>query len=169
MKTSLAGSKRARASRGIAPDRGVTLVELVIVLAILGLLSGLTAPRVGEWLDDWRLRAAAERIAQTLRAARSRALYEQRPVMVELLPRELKVRISQPGSGFRSEFALPAGVEWGEEEGRFSSEVWRVLLPPSGAVEERDLWLRNRAGKTRKIHMDFLLGSAGVEVAGQEN
>lgn len=152
----------------MSADRGVTLVELVIVLAILGLLASLTGPRIGQWLDDWRLRAAAERIAQTLRAARSRALYEQRAVLVELVPSEFKVRVTEPGSGFRSEFALPAGIEWGEEEGQFPSQAWRVVLRPSGTVEERAVWLRNRAGKTRKIRMDFLLGSAGVEVAAQE-
>ena len=160
------GSKWRESPGARRAHRGVTLVELVLVLAIMGLLAGLTAPRMTQWLDDWRLRVAAERIAQTLRAARSRAVYEQQPVMVELVAREHKLRVSQPDSGFRREFDLPAGIEWGEEEGSYPSEVWRVLLRPSGAVEERTVWLRNRAGKTRRIHMDFLLGSAGVEVTG---
>ena len=74
MRTSLAGnSGRQRKAR----EAGVTLLELVVVITLLSLMVGLVAPRFGHWLDDWKLRKAAERLAQTLRYARTRALYER--------------------------------------------------------------------------------------------
>lgn len=162
MRISSVGSKGS----GRAPqESGVTLLELLIVISILSLMVGLVAPQIGHWLDDWKLESAAERIAQTLRYARVRALYEQRYYLVEI--RENQVRVLEPASGFIREYTLPAEVQVNEEGREASSPVLRVLLPPSGAVEEKTLWVRNRPGRKLKIHLDFLLGTAGVEIAKQ--
>lgn len=148
----------------------MTLLELMVVITILSLMAGLVVPRIGPWLDDWRLRNAAERIAQALRYARTRALFEQHYYVVEVLPQKNLVRILQPNSPFVREFALADDIQVQADAKRtgFSApEVVRFILPPSGEVEERDLWLRNKQGKVVKIHLDFLRGSASVEIAKQ--
>jgi prepilin-type N-terminal cleavage/methylation domain-containing protein len=132
---------------------GVTLLELLVVITILSLMAGLALPRIGSWLDNWKLRSAADRITQTLRYARTRALFEQHFYVVEIVPGKRLVRVLQPNSGLVREFSLPEGI--------------RFILPPSGEVGERDLWLRNEQGKTLKIHCDFLVGKPGVETVEQ--
>ncbi len=161
----LAGNKRRDSKENAA---GMTLLELLVVITILSLMAGLVAPRIGSWLDIWRLRSAADRITQTLRYARTRALFEQHFYVVEILPGKRLVRVLQPNSGTVQEFSLPDGiqVEADEKPGALGApEVIRFILPPSGEVEERNLWLRNAQGKTLKIHFDFLLGKPGVESA----
>jgi prepilin-type N-terminal cleavage/methylation domain-containing protein len=160
-----AGNERRDSQRHAA---GVTLLELLVVITILSLISGLVLPRIGPWLDNWRVRSAAERIAQTVRYARTRALFEQHFYVVEILPEKNLVRVLQPNSAFVRESALPEGirVHTDEKEGASGApEVIRFILPPSGEVEEKNLWLRNNHGQTIKIHCDFLVGSPGVEVA----
>jgi type II secretion system protein H len=164
MRTSLAGNS-ARGAR--QSQAGFTLLELVVVLSILALLAGLVLPGVGRWVDDWKLRGAAERVAQTIRYARTRALYEQRTYLVELDPSENRVRVLEPNSGFNREYNLPREIHWGEERDSSSSSVLRLILSPGGTVEERTLWLWNPRGTMMKVHMDFLVGGAGVEVARQ--
>lgn len=163
MPTFLAGNKRALQPLRARAQAGVTLIELVVVLILLSLLAGMVVPWVGRWLDKWTLFRAGERVAQSIRYARSRAVFEQRYYMVEL--RGNRVRILEPTADFLREYELPSGVEWGEEIGNPATAPVRVLLSPSGAVEEKTVWLWNNQGSRLRVHVDFLLGSRGVEVA----
>jgi len=163
MRTLLAGNEgRQPQSR----EAGVTLLELVIVLAILALAVSLVAPRFGNWSDEWTLRSAAERVAQTLRYARTRALFEQSYYVVEIEPATHLVRLFNPTSGFLRGYTLPRGVTIGGGENPPPS-VMRILFPPSGVVEERDLWLSNRRRSRYTVHMSFLLGNSIVEAIKQ--
>jgi type II secretory pathway pseudopilin PulG len=144
----------------------VTLLELVIVLAILSLAVSLVAPRFGNWSDEWTLRSAAERVAQTVRYARTRALFEQSYYVVEIEPGAHLVRVFNPASGFLRAFALPRGVTVGAGENP-PPPVVRLLFPPSGVVEERNLWVSDRRGSKFKVHVNFLLGTPAVEAVKQ--
>jgi len=165
MRISLVGNERPHPR---TPEAGVTLLELVIVLMIISLGVSLVAPRFGNWSDEWTLRSAAERVAQTVRYARTRALFEQSYYVIEIEPRARLVRVFNPASGFQRGFELPRDVmvENGENP---TPEVLRLLLPPSGVVEERNLWLSNRRGSKYRIHVDFMLGSPAVEAVKQES
>jgi prepilin-type N-terminal cleavage/methylation domain-containing protein len=153
-----------RAKRGSQGEAGMTLLELVIVIALLALMAGIVAPRTARWIDNWRLRSAAEHIAQTIRYARVRALYERRYYLVEIRPVQHQVRVGEPVSGFVRQWALPSDVQVAEEDNPVPSPVLRLILPPSGAVEEKTLWLLNHQGRKVKLHVDFLLGTSGVDV-----
>ena len=159
MPTSLVGNDRCRRR---SREAGVTLLELVIVLLIISLGVSLVAPRFGNWSDEWTLRSAAERVAQTVRYARTRALFEQSSYVMEIEPRTCMVRVFNPSSGFSRGFALPSDVTVDDGENP-TPEVVRLLLPPSGVVEERNLWLSNRRGSKYRIHVNFILGSPAVE------
>lgn len=161
---SVGNNARDPAERG-QREAGITLLEMVVVLTILALLVGLVGPSIGHWADDWKVRGAAERVAQTIRYARTRAVFEQRTYLVELDPRENRVRVLEPASGFNREYTLPPEIRWGEERGSSSPSALRLILSPSGAVEERTLWLWNRRGTAMRVRMDFLMGGDEVEVA----
>ena len=163
MRISLVGNE-GRQPR--SQEAGVTLLELMIVLAILALAVSLVAPRFGRWSDEWTLRSAAERVAQTLRYARTRALFEQSYYVVEIDPGTHLVRVFNPASGFLRGFALPRGVAVDDGE-HPPPPVMRVLFPPSGVVEERTLWLSNQRGSKFRVHMDFLLGAPAIEAVKQ--
>lgn len=61
-------------------EAAFTLLELVVVLAIVGLMLGLTLPLIGRGLPGAALDAAAREIRIALRAARIAAIGEGRPV-----------------------------------------------------------------------------------------
>ena len=147
-------------------EAGVTLLELVIVLAILSLAVSLVAPRFGKWSDEWTLRSAAGRLAQTVRYARTRALFEQSYYVVEIEPGAHWVWVFNPASGFLRGFALPRGVSVDDGENP-RPPVVRLLFPPSGVVEERNLWLSDRRGSRFRVHVNFLLGTPAVEAVKQ--
>jgi prepilin-type N-terminal cleavage/methylation domain-containing protein len=163
MQTSLAGNEERHAH---PVEAGVTLLELVIVLAIIALTVSLVAPRFGNWTEEWTLRSAAERVAQTVRYARTRALFEQSYYVMEIEPTTRWVRVFNPTSGFLRAYLLPRGVAIDDGENPLPSVV-RILFPPSGVVEERNLWLSDRRRSKYKVHVSFLTGNPVVEAVKQ--
>ncbi len=54
--------------------RGVTLIELVTVMVIIGILAALTVPSLGGWIAYYRLRSGTRDIVSAMRPAQMRAV-----------------------------------------------------------------------------------------------
>jgi prepilin-type N-terminal cleavage/methylation domain-containing protein len=55
-------------------NRGYTLIEVMTVIAIIGISTSITIPNVIGWLPKYRLRSGAEEIQSTLQLARLGAI-----------------------------------------------------------------------------------------------
>jgi general secretion pathway protein H len=71
---------------GATAEAGFTLVEVIVVMAILGLVLGLLGMRGPVRSDRLDLDSAAQELAGSLRLARSRAIAQNRAVAVALGP-----------------------------------------------------------------------------------
>lgn len=78
-------SASARATRATRRAGGYTLVELLVVLALIGFVVTLATPMIGRGMRP-ELVAAAERIGTELRMARGRAVGGNRDVAVSFDP-----------------------------------------------------------------------------------
>lgn len=63
-------------------QRGFTLVELVVTLAVVGIVTTLAIPALGETLRQWRRDSATRALATTLQQARTEAIKSTRKIMV---------------------------------------------------------------------------------------
>ena len=72
---------------------GVTLLELLIVIALMGIVAALVVPMFGGPVSTSELRATARQLAAGLRLARSEALAERREtfLVVDVAGRRFKV------------------------------------------------------------------------------
>src|SRR4030042_2123566 len=55
-------------------EGGITLIELVVVMAIVAIMGVCLAPAIGEWLENFRIRQAARDIAANLQFAKMKAI-----------------------------------------------------------------------------------------------
>ena len=97
--------------------RGFTLLELIVTLAVLGLVTAVVAPAIARGTDALRARAEVAGFAATLRHARERAINQQRPHRVIIDAREHRMSIVAgvaEGVPARRETREPAD---GEERG----------------------------------------------------
>jgi len=87
--------------------RGYSLMELVVVLAILAVAVAVVAPVVGRTADDVRVRAELAGLAAFLRTAREQAVTRQQALEVTL-DREARVQASRTVSSLLRVEADPA-------------------------------------------------------------
>ena len=56
------------------PERGFSLVEMLIVAAIVATLAAVALPNIAQYIRNYRIRGAAQQVAGELQAARSKAI-----------------------------------------------------------------------------------------------
>lgn len=127
------------------PEAGFTLLEMIVAIAVIGLALAVVAsfmPRRHAALD---VAVASDSIAQTLRAARSRALAQQRPVVVT---------VARNGQGYAVDGIsqpLPAGI------GLRSSGSGIVRFAPDGSASPAAI-LISADGRSLLLRVDWLTG-----------
>lgn len=65
-------------------ERGVTLIELIVTLALLAILVGLGAPAFGDWIRNNQVRAVAETLQNGVRNAQAESVRRSRQVVFSL-------------------------------------------------------------------------------------
>jgi prepilin-type N-terminal cleavage/methylation domain-containing protein len=157
--------------RGAVPERGVTLVEMMAVIAIIGLIAAVSFPAVGAGLDSIRLASAADSIVAFLNAGLNRAERRQTPVefVVSIPDRTISMHSTEPG--FLRTLVMPDGVviqrihpplPEGSDETRRSFAVYPAGAPPRAGVE-----IANRRGARRIVRVDVTTGVAQIEAVPQ--
>jgi general secretion pathway protein H len=88
-------------------QRGVTLLELLIVLMLMALIAAIALPIFGGGVSTTELRSSARQLAAGLRAARSEALAQRRETFLVLDVAGKRFKVDQDPREHR----LPAAVE----------------------------------------------------------
>jgi len=117
--------------------RGFTLLELLVVLALVALLTGLVAPRVLGWVETARARAALDTLRSQLAAQPLQAFHAAQARVLPAPPADWPVP-----AGWRLEFAAPLRWEANGMAAPGRVRVWAdaglmadwVIVPPAGEV-----------------------------------
>lgn len=154
-------------------ETGVTLLEMMIVIALMALLIGITFPSIGAGLESLRLRSASEDIVASLNSALTRANRRQDAVQVIISPVRRSV-VTQPvhnttphivtlPDDIRIARVLPDIGERLDESGNLADRDFFIY--PDGSVPSIIIDLVNNRGFHRLVAVDPITGVAREQAA----
>jgi general secretion pathway protein H len=144
-------------------NRGVTLLELLIVMTIVALLAGLSYPSVSAGIDSMRLRSAGDEVASFLNVAMDRADRKQQVVEIRISPAENAIGARSADSSFDRKIAIPDSVRIatvGPVLANTNQEdlARRFLLYPGGTLPRIAIGLVSKDGRKRQVIVDPMTG-----------
>jgi general secretion pathway protein H len=153
-------SDSGTAVKATGSQAGFTLIEMIVVIAIMGLTLALIGLKLQPVSPASHARAAAEEISGALRAARSQALVNNRSVLftLDLSPPAYRL-------GSQSPKALPGDVAFSLLTGRdlvSSGSEGRIRFDPDGASSGGQVTI-NGGGQVWMVGVDWLSGRVSIE------
>ena len=155
MLTSLVGRTSSR--------RGVTLIEMMMVVMVMSLMAGVTFPAISSGVDSLRLRSAGEEAASILTAAMNRAQRRRVAVEIAVSPIDNLMLLTSVEPGYSKRFRPVDGVTIAAVLSRVPADPRlprRFLVYPGGSAPRLGLILANARSMRRLVRLDPITGIA---------
>lgn len=144
--------------------RGITLLELLVVMVLIGVMAGVSYPSIASGLDSLRLNMAADEVASFLQFAVTRAERRQQPVELSISLQEHTLQLRSIDPGLQRTYHLPAGLRVTAvhplpPENRYEDPdeprpPRRFYLMPGGTVPKLGVEIRAGRGAGRVVRLD---------------
>lgn len=147
-------------------EHGITLLEMLVVLAIVGLVAGLTFPNLSAGLDGMRLRSAADSVSNLLSAAMAQVERSQDVVEITVDRTMGVVSVRGAARRFFRELKLEPGLSIAAVRPALEDDVLGVqhyLLVPGATYPAILIDVVNQRGRHRIVRIDTLTSTAVVE------
>jgi len=154
-------------------SKAFTLVEMLVVLAIIAMLLGISLPFTAGFGKSLRMKTAARAILGILRVARSNAItYRERYAVVFDVENSAYWIEDSNGAIFEKKYRLPRSIEFrvptneGEEESdAVTFEDDKVIFRSTGAIQgpSGSLTITDRRGDSRTISIAGSTGKTTIE------
>ena len=147
--------------------RGVTLIEMLVVMTLIGILTGLSFPAINSGIDSLRLSAASDSIVAFLNSGLNRAERRQEGVELTVSKPERTLSLQSTDPTFSRTLQLPEGVQilrvLPEVPTLEPDAPRRFLLLPAATLPRIGLEIQNRRGVRRLVQVDPLTGVPQVQ------
>jgi prepilin-type N-terminal cleavage/methylation domain-containing protein len=130
--------------------KGVTLIELIVVIVIIAIGAVLLIPNIGAFLPNYRLRGAARDIMSTMRVAQMKAVSNNTEYQVWITGGSYVLQ--RNSGGWISEGdakSLPTGITINSNT--FTNPANNPLFRPNSSSNGGTLVLQNTKGNQRTI------------------
>ncbi len=158
----------AQESTGWASRKSVgafTLIEIMVVVAIMGIILAAGIPSLYTVLHKEGFRKAVSDVLEVCDAARSRAILKGTVTDIDFHPMEGWCEVSSGGPARRANFADHATVEMLEinmQDCRTDDSV-RVRFYPNGTSDEMTFVLRSDKNEWRRIDLEITTGLTSLQ------
>jgi prepilin-type N-terminal cleavage/methylation domain-containing protein len=163
---------RNRDHKGACATQGVTLIEMMVVVALIALMAGISYPAITSGIDSMRLKAATNSVVSFLDAGLSRAERRQQVIQIVISKLDNSIEMQSSGPGFSRRLQMPEGVSIVQVlpllPENFDTDTPRVFfLYPGGTVPPFGVQLINRRNVQRVVRVDPITGVPHVEAPEQ--
>jgi general secretion pathway protein H len=137
--------------------RGVTLIELVVVMAIVVIIGLFLAPAIGEWWDNYRIRQAGRDIVSHLQLAKISAISHSLEYRVRFDLTNGEYLVERNDGVWQQEgsvFHVPSGVNIASATNSLGSPP-KVKFNPNGTCSSGHIRIENEQGKQYKVVVHF--------------
>lgn len=137
-----------------------------MVVAIAGLMAGISLPALSTGLDNLRLTQASDEVASFLNGAVNRAERKEQVIEVTVSPKENMMGLRSTEPGFVRKLSLPDGIVIDAVLPKLSSENGeprRFLLLPGATAPRFGIQIVNKRGSRRVISLDPITGVPQIE------
>lgn len=130
--------------------RGVTLIEMLIVVSIIAIISAISFPALTSGLAGIRLQSSSGELASFLTASMNNVERHEEAEAIVITPKSNRLDVFTAASGDKPvrSWEAPSGVTMEGEDPH------RYLLFPGGAFPKISLVLRSEKGGRRSIEID---------------
>jgi prepilin-type N-terminal cleavage/methylation domain-containing protein len=147
---------KVKSQKCVGPRSGVTLVEMMIVVAIVGAMVTIALPAFSSGLDNLRLSQAADSVAALMNGGLNRAERRQQAIELSISPRENLMMLRSADNTFVRRLELPDGV-------RVEGDARRILLLPGATAPRIGVQLANQRGARRIVSVDPITGVPKID------
>ncbi len=161
--------RSGRRCRGLGNERGMTLLELLIMVAVMGLVLAASVPGMRSTVEAYRLDGSVREVTSRIFISRQMAVRDKTPYVMTVDPAQRPVRWH---SGIRMATAFPTrarpllGPYQLEPDISLVNLSWtgnRMTFFPNGrASETGDIRIADGNGRTKTIRVHSTTGNAEV-------
>ncbi len=164
------GSEAPIRNRDRQGATGVTLIELMVVGALIALMAGISYPAITSGIDSMRLKAATNSVVSFLDSGLSRAERRQQVVEITISKQDNSIEMQSSEPGFYRKMPMPEGVSIVQvlpplPENPDASRSF--FLYPGGTVPPLGVQLINRRNVQRVVRVDPITGVPHIETPEQ--
>ena len=130
---------------------GVTLIEVAVVMAIVGIMALFLAPAIGQWADNFRIRQAARDISSTLQLAKMKAITKRLEynVVFDVDNNTFHHERNDPRLGWTTEEGVNKAPRGVNIDTNLASETFQ--FNPNGTCSNGSITIDNEQGKQYKV------------------
>jgi prepilin-type N-terminal cleavage/methylation domain-containing protein len=150
-------------SAGRTRQAGITLIEMMVVVSVIGLMVAISAPSLGAGIDSVRMTSATNSVANFLNSAVNRAERKQIAIEVVISPKKGTFTMYSNEPGFERVLKLPDGIVIEAIEPAVEEPEFRLILMPGTAAPGIGIKLANSHGNRRIVRLDPMTGFPRVE------
>ena len=153
--------------KGRQRQSGVTLIEMMIVVTIIGLVAAISFPSITSGLDSLRLSSASNSIVSLLNTGVTRAERRQQPVEVTIARAENFIQLRSTDPGLNRRLDMPEGIKITRVLPEIPTADERqpriFMLYPGGTVPRFGVEIVNSKGRYRIVRVDPITGVPQIE------